>query len=98
MFPFSQPAGEVSGPVTPNKAAAVEPLRLFSDVEFLNEGYSATTTRVYSAIPAAYPMMLRRLSLSSSRVMSASMGHLRIGRFAVKAEEQLVQVRRAGEK
>jgi hypothetical protein len=46
MFPFSQPPGEVSGPVTPNKAAAVEPLRLSSDVEFLNEGYSATTTSV----------------------------------------------------
>ncbi len=46
MFPLSQPPGEVSCPVTPNNAAAVEPLRLFSEVEFLNEGYSATTTRV----------------------------------------------------
>ncbi len=38
MFPFSQPPGEVSGPVTPNRAAAVEPARPFSDVEFLKEG------------------------------------------------------------
>ncbi len=38
MFPFSQPLGEVSGPLTPNKAAAVEPERLLSDVEFLKEG------------------------------------------------------------
>jgi len=46
MFPLSQPPGEVSGPVTPNKAAAVELLSPFRDVEFLNDGYSATTTSV----------------------------------------------------
>ena len=46
MLPLSQPPGEVSFPVTPNRAAAVEPLRLSSDVEFLNEGYRATTIRV----------------------------------------------------
>ena len=46
MLALSQPAGEVNGPVTPNKAAAVEPLRRFSDVSFLKAGYSATTTSV----------------------------------------------------
>jgi hypothetical protein len=38
MFALSQPPGEVSCPVTPSSAAAVEPLRLSSDAEFLNEG------------------------------------------------------------
>src|SRR5215469_10995065 len=95
MFAFSQPPGEVSSPLMPNKAAAVEPLRLFSDAEFLNDGYKATTVRVYSVIPAAYPVAARRRSLSSSRVMSARMRRLRLRGCPVEAEEQLVQSCRA---
>jgi hypothetical protein len=54
MLPLSQPPDDEMGPVTPNSAAAVESLAmsLSRDVEVLNAGYMATTTRAYTAVPA----------------------------------------------